>query len=66
MSDLDFQSKRIGREDELNQLQTYLDSASEGNGNTVFISGEAGVGKTRLVNELKNIAQSKGFKTLTG
>jgi predicted ATPase len=66
MSELDFQPKMIGREDELNQLQTYLDRASEGKGGTVFISGEAGIGKTRLVNEIKDIARSKGFKTLTG
>jgi len=56
----------VGREDELKELQAYLDRAAEGEGNTVFISGEAGIGKTRLVNELKQIAQSKGYQILSG
>ncbi|UCG69523.1 MAG: DUF2791 family P-loop domain-containing protein [Thermoplasmata archaeon] len=66
MSNLDYQPKMVGREDELNQLQSNLDKTSEGQGSMVFISGEAGIGKTRLVNELKEIAQSKGFQILSG
>jgi DNA-binding NtrC family response regulator len=34
----------VGRERELEELQRYLDSAVEGKGSTVFISGEAGSG----------------------
>ena len=41
----------VGRERELEQLQHYLDLATQGKGATVFVSGEAGSGKTRLVNE---------------
>ncbi|UCG70129.1 MAG: DUF2791 family P-loop domain-containing protein [Thermoplasmata archaeon] len=66
MPNLDFQPKMVGREDELRELQAYLDKAEEGEGSTVFISGEAGIGKTRLVNELKQVAQSKGFQILSG
>lgn len=66
MHNLDFQPKMVGREDELKQLQAYLDKAVDGEGNTLFISGEAGIGKTRLVNELKQIAQSRGFQILSG
>ncbi|UCG70783.1 MAG: DUF2791 family P-loop domain-containing protein, partial [Thermoplasmata archaeon] len=66
MPNLDFQPKLVGRDDELKELQTYLDKSAEGEGSTVFISGEAGIGKTRLVNELKEIAQSKGFQILSG
>jgi predicted ATPase len=66
MQDLEFQPEMIGREDELDQLQTYLDKTSQGYGNTIFISGEAGIGKTRLVNELKKIAQDRGFQILSG
>jgi predicted ATPase/lipopolysaccharide biosynthesis regulator YciM len=62
----DFQPKLVGREDEVQLAQAFLDKARNGHGNTIFISGEAGVGKTRLVNEVKGIAQSMGFKTLTG
>jgi predicted ATPase len=56
----------VGREDELNRLQSFLDKAVDGQGSTVFISGEAGVGKTRLVNELNRIAQARDFKILSG
>jgi predicted ATPase len=66
MEDLDFQPKMVGRENELRELQAYLDKAEEGEGNTIFVSGEAGIGKTRLVEELKQIAQSKGFQILSG
>ncbi|UCG70643.1 MAG: DUF2791 family P-loop domain-containing protein [Thermoplasmata archaeon] len=63
---LDSQPEMIGRDLELKQLQSYLDKAAQGQGNMVFISGEAGVGKTRLMNELKPIALSKGFQILWG
>jgi len=66
MQELDFQPEMIGREDEICKLQTYLDKALEGHGNTLFISGEAGIGKTRLINEVKQIAKSKGFQVLFG
>ncbi len=60
------QPDMIGRETELEELKEYLDCATEGEGKTVFISGEAGVGKTRLVSELEQIAESKGLDFLTG
>ena len=66
MPHLGFQPKMVGREDELRELQTYLDKAAAGQGRTVFVSGEAGIGKTRLVNELKELAQSQGFQILSG
>jgi predicted ATPase len=50
----------------LRELKAYLDRAAKGQGSTIFISGEAGIGKTRLVNELKEIAQSKAFQVLSG
>jgi len=56
----------IGREHEIKQLTEYLDSAIGGKGTTVLISGEAGVGKTRLVNEFLNHAEKKGAKILSG
>jgi predicted ATPase len=56
----------VGREGELSELKTYLDMAREGHGNTVFIAGEAGVGKTRLLEELKGYAQEQGVDVLQG
>jgi predicted ATPase len=36
----------IGREKEFNVLQSFLNEALEGKGKTIFVSGEAGSGKT--------------------
>ncbi|MFQ5910130.1 MAG: BREX system ATP-binding domain-containing protein [Thermoplasmata archaeon] len=66
VTELAFQPKMVGRESEFEKLMEHLDLALEGKGSTVFISGEAGIGKTRLVEELKIVAQSKGFHILSG
>ncbi|MGD0645203.1 MAG: AAA family ATPase [Candidatus Bathyarchaeia archaeon] len=56
-----------GRERELGELQSLLNLAVEGKGTTVFISGEAGTGKTRLIKEFLNTAKQKhDLSTLTG
>ena len=56
----------VGREHELEELRSYLDSAVKGRGNTVFVSGEAGAGKTRLVTEFLDKAKTRGVTVLTG
>ena len=56
----------VGREQELAELQRYLESANEGKGTAVFVSGEAGSGKTRLVNEFLNTAKQRNFSVLSG
>ncbi|MCK4597145.1 serine/threonine-protein kinase PknK, partial [bacterium] len=48
----EFQAQLVGREEKLAVLKELLHSATLGEGQTVFISGEAGIGKTRLVGEL--------------
>ena len=56
-----------GREQELEELQQCLDLVAEGKGSTVLVSGEAGSGKTRLVNEFLQSAKQKTEVTiLTG
>jgi len=50
-------STLTGRENQLNKLQTVLQSAIQGKLQTVFVTGEAGVGKTTLVAEF--IKQAK-------
>jgi len=55
----------INRNHEIAELKLYLDEAVKGNGKTVFISGEAGIGKTRLINELQNYALSKNVRCLS-
>jgi len=54
----------IGRERELKELHQYLRLAIEGKGTTVFISGEAGAGKTRFVNEFLSSAKHKRETTM--
>ncbi|MGH2350845.1 MAG: AAA family ATPase, partial [Chloroflexota bacterium] len=46
----------IGREDELAKLETALGEVRQGRGQMVSIIGEAGVGKSRLVGELRALA----------
>ena len=56
----------VGRDSELKQLQQLLNSACNENGTTVFVLGEAGSGKTRLVKEFLNIAGKKDARILRG
>jgi tetratricopeptide (TPR) repeat protein/KaiC/GvpD/RAD55 family RecA-like ATPase len=56
----------VGRERELEELMHCLDSVVEGRGKTVFVSGEAGGGKTRLTNEFLRKAREKGVAVLSG
>lgn len=50
----------IGRTDELARLQSALADVQTGVGQLVLISGPAGVGKSRLVSELKQSWQVRG------
>ncbi|MGQ9582853.1 MAG: ATP-binding protein [Thermoplasmatota archaeon] len=58
--------KVVGRGTELTFLQRLLDEAIQGKGRVVFLSGEAGVGKTRLVEELASHAQDMGVLYMRG
>ncbi|MBN1955957.1 MAG: tetratricopeptide repeat protein [Anaerolineae bacterium] len=49
----------VTRERELGQLTSYLDRVRSGQGQVCFISGEAGRGKTTLVNEFTRRAQEQ-------
>jgi tetratricopeptide (TPR) repeat protein len=49
-----------GREDELGKLRALYDRARSGEGQIVLIEGEAGIGKTRLVDELIGRLQQDG------
>ncbi len=54
-----------GRTKELEVLDRLLDEALTGEGSLSFITGEAGVGKTRLAKEFLNKGKAKGFFCLT-
>jgi len=60
------QRKLVGREAEVGRLKNLLDDALAGRGHIVFISGEAGIGKTRLVDELVSYAREMGVLTVQG
>jgi DNA-binding CsgD family transcriptional regulator len=55
----------VGRRAELDLLTASLDRADCGPGVT-FLTGEAGVGKTRLACELAERASARGYAVLTG
>src|SRR5437868_1548972 len=56
----------IGRTAELTALHLLLERAKSGKGQVVLLSGEAGIGKSRLVAEAKNYATAQGFLPLQG
>jgi tetratricopeptide (TPR) repeat protein/KaiC/GvpD/RAD55 family RecA-like ATPase len=56
----------VGRERELDELQRCLDSVIKGKGATIFVSGDAGSGKTRLVHECLGTARKKGLAVMAG
>ena len=56
----------VGRERELTELMRNLNLAIEGKGSTVFVTGEAGSGKTKLTREFMKAAREKRVAVLTG
>src|SRR5664279_2236408 len=60
-------SLRVGRDAEEALLADLLARVSStGNGQLVFVSGDAGVGKSRLVAEVMDLAAGQGLLTLVG
>jgi DNA-binding CsgD family transcriptional regulator/tetratricopeptide (TPR) repeat protein len=56
----------VGREPELGRLERALGAARAGGGATGLVSGDAGIGKTRLTSELASRARDAGFEVLVG
>jgi predicted ATPase len=56
----------IDRVGDLATLQELIDQARSGSGQIVLLSGEAGIGKTRLVAEVKAGALAQGFQVVQG
>ena len=54
----------VDREQEMKTLRARLDAALRGEGSLVFITGEAGIGKTRLAYELRSYAKLRGAQCL--
>jgi ABC-type transport system substrate-binding protein len=56
----------IGREKEQAELQKRLNTAISGECQFVVVSGEPGVGKTRLLDEIENLARARKLLVLHG
>jgi eukaryotic-like serine/threonine-protein kinase len=59
-------AKFVGRNTELQVLENVLASALEGQGSLYLVGGESGIGKTRLLQELRIQALVKGVLVLHG
>ncbi len=56
----------IGRAKELAELQQRLNAAISGECQFVVVAGESGVGKTRLLDEIENLAKARKILVLHG
>ena len=56
----------VGREKEFAELQRRLNAAIAGEGQFAVVAGEPGIGKTRLLEELKNLADVRKIRVLSG
>src|SRR4051812_32378432 len=56
----------VGRAEELAALLGHVDRAVTGRGSAVLLAGDAGVGKTRLLDELAARAVDRGVQVLVG
>jgi class 3 adenylate cyclase/tetratricopeptide (TPR) repeat protein len=61
-----FKAELIGRNVELNQLKDAANKLKEGTGGVFSIHGTAGTGKSRLIQEFKDIINLKEFQWLEG
>ncbi|HLM75372.1 MAG TPA: AAA family ATPase, partial [Polyangiaceae bacterium] len=56
----------VGREAELSELSRALEEAHRGKGSGFLLGGESGVGKSRLIAELRTTAMVRGFWVAEG
>ncbi len=66
MPQTSFTTPLIGREEELSRLFGLLERARGGEARAVLIAGDAGVGKTRMLDEVSGQAAGAGMTVLTG
>jgi DNA-binding SARP family transcriptional activator len=56
----------VGRESEITELEAALEGAVAGSGGLLLLAGEAGIGKTRLAEELAALARERNADVLWG
>ncbi|MGH2349876.1 MAG: BREX system ATP-binding domain-containing protein, partial [bacterium] len=59
-------TRLVARDAELRELKSSVELAASGHGQVVFIEGEPGIGKTRLLQEAQVYARLRGFVVLVG
>ena len=59
-------SEMLGRDKELNKLELQINKAIDGEGSIVNVIGEAGIGKSRLIAELRKSTAMKRVTLLEG
>jgi len=62
----DDRGRLIGRDAERTSILDCMNHAASGRGGLVVLSGDAGIGKTRLAEEALDAARSRGWQTLVG
>lgn len=60
------ESPLLGREPEWERLRTRLEAVRDGTASSCAIEGEAGIGKTRLLDEALSYAHRRGYAVLRG
>ena len=56
----------VGRAVEIEHIRRAVTDAGRGRGRVILLTGEAGVGKTRLLQEIEGHGHSAGFRSLLG
>jgi predicted ATPase len=56
----------VGRDQELGEIVDAMGKAAAGQGGALFVIGEAGLGKSRLVREVAALARGRGVVVLLG
>jgi predicted ATPase/class 3 adenylate cyclase len=56
----------VGRTKELHELRSTLEEANSGHGSLVLVTGEPGIGKTRLMQEFAGDASDRGWHVVVG
>lgn len=59
-------SSIVGRRREIERLARAIENAGEGAGSLWFLTGEAGIGKSRLAEEVARLARVRGMRTFWG
>jgi predicted ATPase len=56
----------VGRDSEMERLVAALDAARGGDSRTVVVTGDAGLGKTRMAVDVRRVAAERGMVTMWG